>query len=36
VGVGNVPVIWSVVGTGDFSGWHRDIVWRDNLGDASI
>jgi hypothetical protein len=29
-GVGNIPINWTVVGTGDFNGdGMSDIVWRD-------
>jgi hypothetical protein len=36
-GLGNVPTMWSVVGTGDFDGDGRsDIVWRDTSGNTSV
>jgi hypothetical protein len=36
-GIGNIPIFWSVVGTGDFNGdGMADIVWRDNLGNTAI
>jgi FG-GAP-like repeat len=35
--VGNIPAVWSVVGTGDFNGdGMADIVWRDDSGNTSI
>ena len=33
--VSNVPITWSIVGTGDFNGDGKsDIVWRDNNGNT--
>jgi hypothetical protein len=35
--VGNIPIIWSVAGTGDFNGdGMGDILWRDTSGDTAI
>jgi hypothetical protein len=35
--VGNVPTVWSIVGTGDFNGDGKsDIVWRDSSGNVAI
>jgi FG-GAP-like repeat len=37
VGLGNIPTIWTAVGTGDFNGdGYHDILWRDNLGNTAI
>jgi hypothetical protein len=31
--IGNVPLTWNIVGTGDYNGDGRsDLLWRDNLG----
>jgi hypothetical protein len=35
--IGNIPAVWSVVGTGDFNAdGHADIVWRDTSGNTTI
>ena len=35
--IGNVPTIWSIVGTGDFDGDGKfDLLWRDTAGDTAI
>jgi hypothetical protein len=36
-GLGNVPLAWSIVETGDYNGDGRsDLLWRDNLGNTSM
>jgi hypothetical protein len=35
--VGNVPTVWTIVGTGDFNGDGKsDILWRDTGGNVVI
>jgi FG-GAP-like repeat/IPT/TIG domain len=36
-GLGNVPTIWTVYGTGDMNGdGNADLLWRDTSGDTAI
>ena len=35
--IGNVPLTWNIVGTGDFNGDGKsDLLWRDNLGNDAM
>jgi len=38
LGIGTIPIFWSIVGTGDFNGdGYSDILWRNsNAGDVAI
>ena len=37
VSLGNIPTVWSVVGSADFNGDGTvDILWRDTSGDVAI
>jgi FG-GAP repeat protein len=36
-GLGNIPIAWSVVATGDYNGDGKsDLLWRDTSGNTAL